>query len=132
MFFIFSFLEVFNIPFIPGFLTICLDVGLFIICCVKHVVDSDKETCDFSSGNVVLYYFLEYCLPCVFSIFSLFGTLIIWMLNILDGSCNFLIFLSYFQSTLLFYFRRVRLVFQMLCYLKHFLGLLIFIFKSSV
>lgn len=94
----FSFLEVFNIPFIPGFLTICLDVGLFIICCVKHVLDSDKETRDFSSGNIMLYYFLEYCLPCVFSIFSLFGTLTTWTLNILDGSCNFLMFLSYFQS----------------------------------
>lgn len=97
MFFIFSSLEVFNIPFIPGFLTICLDVGLFIICCVKHVLDSDKETRDFSSRNIMLYYFLEYRLPCVFSIFSLFGTLTIWMLNSLDRSCNFLMFLSYFQ-----------------------------------
>lgn len=98
LFSICSFLEVFNIPFIPGFLTICLDVGLFIICCVKHGLDSDKETHDFSSGNIMLYYFLEYCLPCVFSIFSLFGTLTTWTLNILDESCNFLMFLSYFQS----------------------------------
>lgn len=35
----------------------CLDVGLFIICCVEYVVISVKETHDFSSENFIFVLF---------------------------------------------------------------------------
>lgn len=125
LFFIFSFLEAFNIfplsMVLWNFTIICLDVGLFIIGCVEHVVNSVKETHDFSSEN---FYFcvisLNIASP-VFSLFSsLFGTLTIWMLDILDIPSNFLIFPLFNLVISWFYFLRV-LMFQMLCYLTCFL-----------
>lgn len=70
--------------------------------------------------------------PFFFFFFSLFGTLTIWILTILDGSYNFLLFPIFSLFTLLLCFLTVHLMFQILCYLKLFGGLLIFIFKRSV
>ena len=68
-------------------------------------------------GILFLYYFLEYCLLCVLSIFffSLLGTPTIWILTILDGSCNFLLFPIFSLFILLLYFITVNLMLKILC-----------------
>lgn len=57
----FSILEALNIfslfMIFCNFTIICLDVGLFVICCVERVVDSEKETHDLSSGNFIFVSF---------------------------------------------------------------------------
>lgn len=102
----FSFLEAFNIfslfMIFWNFTIICLDVGLFVICSVECMVDLDKETHDLSSGNFIFVLFPWILPPLYFLHFSLFGTLTIWMLNILDGSSNFLFFIPIFNLSFCF------------------------------
>ena len=130
--FIFSFLKVFNIPFSPGFLKFHNNM----LWCGYWAWGG------FRQGDPWFQFWEFYF--CIISLniasfvfypffFSLLGTPAIWILTILDGSCNFLLFPIFSLFILLLYFLTVNLMFKISCYLKlFFFGLLIFIFKRSV